>query len=56
MMILTQNKAKALGITIDEYLQFCDEYDHTCDDGWYMEKTKSEFVAERAGKLKAFNQ
>ena len=52
MVNAIHSKANALGITVDQYIMFCEVYDHAEMDGWYMEMTKEQYVAECAAQLK----
>jgi len=51
MMNADQAKADALGITLEQYSLFCEEYDYACDDGWLMTMTKEQYVAKLTKKL-----
>jgi hypothetical protein len=48
MMNQLLQRANTLGVSIEQYQGYCEEYDQFVDDGWYMDVTKDEFVAERA--------
>ena len=54
MMNADQAKADSLGITLDQYSLFCEEYDYACDDGWDVEVPKDQYVAELAKKVCLF--
>lgn len=47
-----QEQADALGITIEQYELFCEEHDDAYCDGWDLDMTKQQYVAERAKELK----
>ena len=56
MVNADQVKADSLGITLEQYIRFCEEYDNAYDDGWDMEMTKDQYLAECSETYKKVEQ